>query len=174
MPNNRLLGFILTGLCLFSCKFNERTTDGFNLRNFLFVYDTLAIDYNSHPRVDTLLSCAFILPEDYSSNLVYVVGGDCSVCISAALSFLQEYQSLDVRPELVVILKSFSSEIFDFYYDQYSNSMSRNLPSRQSLKVICDDTCFAEDGVYLIISNRVIRYASKDILQGPITSDRLL
>jgi len=151
---------------LLSCASDKVISADFSLKKFLFVYDTLAIDYKSHPCVDTLVSPLASFTNDYSSKLVYVATGDCSVCISSALSFLEEYQELDERPILVLILKSFSSEIFDHYYDQRVANNPVSLPERKALKLFCDEDCLAEDGAYLVISNRVIRHANRDAFQG--------
>lgn len=130
-------------------RITEKTTA---LKKLLFVYNTDIIDYLSKERADTLFRIAGAFPNDYTKHLVYVVTGDCSVCISSLLDFLSVCKLNSKFPVPTIIVKDIDDELIKFYLNKTDKEYMN-----YSRFTISPDT-YAPDGIYLIIRGRVIDY----------------
>lgn len=122
------------------------------IQKLLFVYDLDAIDFDAMERVDTLFLTPDIFSDDNIKRMAYVVTGDCSFCIASLMDFLATWESGDGLPEPALMIKGDNDELVKYYLAQQDKNYLM-FPR----KVIASDI-YAQDGAYLIINGRIIKY----------------
>lgn len=158
---SRLL--VLLSVVAVSCKSQDAMTAEQDkvrqIRFFTFVYDMECMDLGGRQRCDTTFWTASI-PDDQSIHLLYAVNGECSVCLSKALDFIDKWLSIENPDSVPCIVLKGREEYWQYYFSQFCQELSEEqLQKTGKIDVISVPAeVYAPDGMYLIFKNRIIKY----------------
>ncbi len=149
-----IYSILLVSLFTFSCANSHEENESKDdiIERMSFIYDINCIDFDKLPRIDTLCRHRIENQEKREPVFIYLVTGDCSICVSKAINFIKAFQSREkFKQKSLILISKGGDEIIRYYIEK------ENLENYIEYISVSEDVK-AEDGVYFVMNNRILNY----------------